>query len=44
MCFENVDEALKRWPGLAVNCEVEIVEWNGASAPESSMIVCPQAG
>lgn len=27
MCTENVDEALKRWPGLAVDCEVEVVEW-----------------
>jgi len=27
MNSENVIEALKRWPGLAVNCEVEVVEW-----------------
>lgn len=29
MSTENVREALKRWPGLAVDCEVEIVELNG---------------
>ena len=29
MCTENVDEALKRWPGLAEDCEVEVVEWQG---------------
>jgi len=29
MLVENVDEALKRWPSLAVDCEVEIVSLRG---------------
>ena len=29
MNTENVEEAKKRWPGLAVDCEVEVVDLNG---------------
>jgi hypothetical protein len=29
MYSENAEEALKRWPELRQDCEVEIVEWNG---------------
>lgn len=29
MNAENIDEALRRWPGLGNDCEVEVVEWQG---------------